>query len=724
MKITTAATKAAWLSGDYVGERRPMVRATIAKWSIKRTQYYVNSRQSTTWQHGGGLRSSLFNQDGAIREFRNIKSIKWSRGVDTDVASMTMVLYNVMADPNRPNPDAYEFDFPGYYTPTRGGANPWNYTSNDWLNWLLPDRIIRTWEGYGIDPTKAPELDPNMYPSGVWLVDDVEFGTDGLITLSCRDLGRLLLDRIMFPSIIPFAAYPIYWEAHKNVGRASKRVPTGKWMRPTWEKDSNERFLAQQYVPTEDDAESLGYWPDGTARAVQANGEVHQHKGPDAFDSNPKTHWLSAGSQYVNPYEWVQGSMAPTTVTGVKVRVRGGPYRVYVSLGQGGKWLGGAKIPSDDRPDQPDMNSNVAYVHSFRVADEDDDGVFDLPRDYQNIDKIRFTFVSQWDSGIGQKRIYRAGAYELAYSQQSKKVPAKGTKVTGNYGDYTEIIKWFLAWGGWYWPKNAKVKRTDGIHTYAPTKQDPLFSPGGRVWGDLEDAQTVGLVKLDETMWDKKPLMDGINAVREITGFEFWIDETGGAIWRMPNVWKRGNYLAPKYLGDSARGRTPEVITIDERTTLVDLRTTLSSRNVRDRIFVADAAGKYGAVVHGYNPVHTSMKRTAGWTDTRFKNRHETRQMADLIAIRQSYLYRQNTITVAANPALQVDDQVVIVERLTGEKYLHRITSISSDFDYENGVWLYTLQTQWLGDAAFTKHAWRPQIAKSTRLYLQKMGKI
>jgi hypothetical protein len=163
---------------------------------------------------------------------------------------------------------------------------------------------------------------------------------------------------------------------------------------------------------------------------------------------------------------------------------------------------------------------------------------------------------------------------------------------------------------------------------------------------------------------------------------------------------------------------------IDERTTLIEMSTKLSSRNVRERIFVADAAGNYGAVVIGYNPAPTGMRRVGGWTDSHFRSKRESRRMADLIAIRQSYLYRENTLTIAANPAIQIDDQVVIFERMTGESYLHRITGISSEFDFENGRWTYQLTTNWLGDEAFTSQAWRPQIHPSTEAYLRELGRI
>jgi hypothetical protein len=83
--------------------------------------------------------------------------------------------------------------------------------------------------------------------------------------------------------------------------------------------------------------------------------------------------------------------------------------------------------------------------------------------------------------------------------------------------------------------------------------------------------------------------------------------------------------------------------------------------------------------------------------------------MADLIALKQSFTYRQNQVTITANPALQPDDQVIITERMTGEGYIHRITSISSDFDNDTGRWTYTLTTNWLGTRAFTRLAWDPE---------------
>jgi hypothetical protein len=53
--------------------------------------------------------------------------------------------------------------------------------------------------------------------TGVWLVDTVSAGNDGLINISCRDVGRLLLEQFAFPPIIPNGLYPLeYYPAGKS----------------------------------------------------------------------------------------------------------------------------------------------------------------------------------------------------------------------------------------------------------------------------------------------------------------------------------------------------------------------------------------------------------------------------------------------------------------------------------------------------------------------------
>ena len=83
MRTTTTDTQNAWLSGDYVGSNRPMVRATIQRLDL------------TILSYGNQVYSSVpFGQANMPLELPNLKDVKWNRTVDSGVASMTMTLYN------------------------------------------------------------------------------------------------------------------------------------------------------------------------------------------------------------------------------------------------------------------------------------------------------------------------------------------------------------------------------------------------------------------------------------------------------------------------------------------------------------------------------------------------------------------------------------------------------------------------------------------------------
>jgi hypothetical protein len=724
VKNVSAEATEVWLSGDYsTDDRRPMARATIQKLHMHLVDYTVRRSKTRDWAHDGKWATAPFGQSGRPRELHNIKSVKWQRGVDTDVASCTIVLYNVgLANNDRPKANEAEFDLPGFFTPNRGEDaffSRWNYESNRWKNWLVPDRVIRTYEGYGFDNDRSPEKDPHMYPSGVWLIDDVEFGTDGLITINCRDFGRLLIDHILFPPVVPWSIYPLWWDAYKDKQKPDQAIPaTGDWQRPTYSTDSNRPYVGSGIT-------------DGGQTYVNGDGSVYGHHGRDAFDASGETYWLSVGNrpEWSSAYEYVQGRMSMQDVAGVKVNVRGGPYRMYVSLwGEDDegveKWFGRAKIPY--RANQVDTSADIPYVAAFDVGQGETE-TFALPRTYKQVTKIRYTFSRLWDSGLGVNFRHRAAVQGVFYANEVTTAVDGTSYKLGNYGDYTDIVKWLCAWAGFYWPRSgsglAFQTNSDGTkNTIAPASDDPALGKG-RVWGDFEQVATTGIAKFDVDVWDKKPVMDGITAIRDIVGFDFWIDETGGVIWRMPNVWEKGNYLMPEEGG--ARSRTSEIVTIDERTTLMDLRAKISSRNVREKVFIGNIGGKFGAVVKGYNPVPSGMRRVGGWTDQRFESEDECETMADLIALRQSWLYRQNSITITANPAIQVDDQVRIYERISGEGYLHRVLNISSDFDNDNGTWTYQLTTHWLGERAFTKWAFDPErLSASTKRYLRALGKL
>jgi hypothetical protein len=99
--------------------------------------------------------------------------------------------------------------------------------------------------------------------------------------------------------------------------------------------------------------------------------------------------------------------------------------------------------------------------------------------------------------------------------------------------------------------------------------------------------------------------------------------------------------------------------------------------------------------------------------------------MADLIAIRQMFTARTATVVIPGNPAIQIDDQIRILERETAETYYHYVRTINSNYDASSGEWTYSLETNWLGEIPFTLWAFNPSILDPvTQNFLKAVGLI
>ena len=723
MRTITSQTQNAWLSSWKGGEDRPMVRATIQMMKVRQHTYnladinkYNNS--SSVLKGTGVFTSAVLGQTHQPIELPNIKSISWNRSTSQDIATCTITLFNTETLPmgSSPDDDGAGFERPGYFTFNRGvsteSQSRWNQQTNGWKNMLLPDRIIRTYEGYGYSPEITPELDPHMYPSGVWLIDDVAYDAQGLITLTCRDIGRILIDQIMFPPVVPHAQYPATWQTYHRVKNPDVPKTSSKWFRPAYATDSNIPYIGKGFS-------------DGDDRYVQSNGAVRGHHGTHAFDSQPqKTYWLSVGNypRWSSAYEYIQGRFSSRKVRAVKFRAWGGPYTYFISVYANGKWQGRSTIPY--RSQAVDTNANIRFVKKGRVG-KDAEIVVDIP-DYGNATAVRITFTDLYDSGIGRYR-WRAGVRDFQVNSSVTTYVSGGYRTEGNYGDYTDIIKYLCSWGGFFWPSKSggntvKLENGTTVAYVPPGARDPAL-PTGYVWGFLEKVGTAGKVDLGVEIWDKKPLMDGISYIRDITNYLFFIDELGRVVWRSPNIWSVGNYRYGPTMSNPVR--TSDMVTIDEDQTLMGLTATVSARNVREKIFVANVNGKFGAMAEGYNPAPSGIRRVAGWTDQNFQTEKECQIMADLIAIRSMFTYRKNQLEIPGNPAIQCDDQIKILERTTGETYIHYVDGISSEFDMTTGRWTYSVETHWLGEEPFAKWAFNPyKLSQETQEYLRTIGKL
>jgi len=649
--------------------------------------------------------SLVFGQQEYVRELPGIEKIEITRGLDQDTATATIALTNAVAFPMGAEVETWDYghDRIGWFTDTRGEVgNPWGDEPNDWRGWIVPDRIVRTYEGYGADMTLPADKDPNMYQSGVWLIDDVVMAPDGSLTLECRDVGRELVESVLFPPVVPWDMYPLVWE--KMHGGKTITAVTGvtDLRSPTYDTDSSQPYIGAGIV-------------DGNAAYVTSTGSVRGHHGRAAFDADTSTHWLSVGNKSPkssSAWEWVQGDVTGD-VQGVKVSAFGGPYEVYISVMVAGQWKGRAKVGYT--ANMIDAGTRIKYVRRGKIG-KGKTKVFALPRQYQNVEKVRVTLHGLWNSGVGSYPF--RGALREVKVATTVTTEQRTVGGIGNYSDYSDIVKHMLAWCGFYWPSSqwSKIRSSDGTDTSLNfTANDPVLGKG-RVWGDIQQMGVGGEegTKLEQELWDHKPVIDGIRYIRDIAAFTFFVDESGAAVFRQPNIWTFGNWR------DGAR--TTDVLTLSDGDYLLSSSLTLSSRSRRDRIFVANPNGKYKAVAKGYNPWKTDLRRVAGWTDANFSSQKEVTVMSRLIAVRQAMRMRSVPVEIPGNPAIQLDDQVIVRERITGINYLFHVTGIRDSWDAASGKWTYALTLEWLGWPDRLMTTTEIDLGIEAKAYLKAMG--
>ena len=725
-----------WRSGDMTGPRRPMIRATVQTPAMAERVYALMSTFNDFSPslacpdvkldpanpidplHGRKVcniyADFLFSAKVAPRELPNIKALTWSRSLDTDAATMTLILYNTIPRTfTETAPKGCDLDHPGAYTYNYGSealASRWGHVKNVWSGLLMPDNVIRTYEGYGFDPSVPPESDANLAQTGTWLIDTVKLTALGMLEVSGRDMARLLLDHQSAVPVVPFDFTPLafqsWWDDKgvllhvtltQHVGLGVLEPGAGRL--PATVSDHSVRYWA------------VGTDGDGGPGSIAHPDDFFGHHPGDVLDDDPGTYWLSVGNgspraRYA--YEWVELAIGGTRVDKVVFRTVKTGYTAYVSVKVGGIWRGAKRI--DYHEDSIGRNgSNIAYVASTVVRTEGDTTVSFTPIPGATHVRLTLGNLQNFRTPAGSYH-YRGAIRTLrAYSQAS---PSKGADIQrevdmrvgpagsnpGRYSDFTDIVKLACAWAGLYWPSGAKVFRSDGtsyLRTF--TKSDPVLGAvNGRVWGDFENTGTYGPQPIPTSAMAAKTLMDVIGYIREMIGFIFFVDETGAAQWRLPNIYKVGSLIsdASEDVGYVPNG----VRKLDERQVLLSLEATLDSHSLRELILI-NSPGVEGYVAPGYNPNPVGLRRVLNYTDGKYlTTKEEIARCASLIAVRQMFTYRTDNIVIAGFPGIQIDDQIRVMERMTSEGNIHYVNGVASDHDLEAGTWTYTLQTHWLGE--------------------------
>jgi len=551
-----------------------------------------------------------------------------------------------------------------------------------WNEILVPNALIRTYQGYGgKDKSIAQALtDGNIILTGVWLVDSVRINaSDNSITLACRDMAKLLIEQQVYPPLVPLIYYPLRYA----------RYILGAEFTPD---------NAPQFYDLKVKLKSSNYIQASSDAIAGPNGPIHGHVPYDSDTSrfgspgyeggrgiDPNKYWLSEGYSSANPATgpWFE-VLCREDIDAVYVRPWAGNYQCFVSV---------FEVDATSFTDiGAGMVDGIPYVAQFGTPWETQ-AWYRLGRVYRpNV--IRFTFKNLVPSPWDAPNNYRVGIRGFAVALSDDAIA--NSKRDGNYKDYSDIVKDLLLWGGFWF--------------YNPVLANNERPP---VYGSIESTGAWADDVIPEDNFDKRPLIDGINFFKEIVGYVFNVDETGAANFRSPNWWSLGNFFE-----DGTRTNfMPE---IDERLQLTNYTIEVSDKAARSEIIIGTAdptAGFQDTITSRYVPPNQDllkgMVRPAMWNNGVFTNKAEQEIMARLIALHSWFAQRQGSVTCVANPAIQIDDQVRIYERQTGETYVHYVRGISTQFDVEQGNYTMTLTTNWLGE----RDNWAIQLSDSATTF-------
>lgn len=751
-----------WEQGQFIGQNKPHCRVLLSKAPLQT----VNE---------GRFRSQLFGSD--YRNYEsfevptiNIKTLTRNHKVGTDASSMTLTLHNaepiqvgenldVGYDGSTSYPtkrDLRELGSPGALTYRRGvasdgsGPNPWGHQQTQWADALLPNRLLWTFEGYGTDFAPQPWNDSKLVQTGIWLIDRVSVNTSGELTVECRDFAKLLIEQRLYPPIVPLDNYPINFCSDQE---ESETVPI-----PGTSSGGSGAVVGPNVTRHQTDQTQ---WDSSAAPWYGWNADVYGHQAEDAFDfGDYSTYWISMRNSLPNQdwsYEWLDAVCDGEPINRVEFMPWKGGYKLYIGVMENGQWQGTQRVPYNRNANPAHPNdSDILYVAEYNMPAGENWFSVDLPRIY-NADKVRLVFTNlQWFGRIPGGD-YRAGVREFqAYGYTPAIAPTTTetttgeatTFIPGNITDYTDMVKLFAAWAGFYWPP--------GLLNGKP--HDPIFlaeewgAEGGRVWGDFfySGAYPVNPACIDSSYWDNKSVMDAINQVKETLGFLCYVDNTGGIVFRPPNIWSNGNYVT----GVGWRGES-SIPVVAENNVILDYGITVDDAALRSQIIVVSDSDPtiYGSYRPGYaegeetpvsNEVGAGDSSAGGQLvtdqsllggqerimvvpdypfgqslDDEAAARAEVEKFAYLVSLWIHWSYRKGRLRIPGAPMFDPDDQIRIYESKTSEVYIHYILGISTTLNMETGQYISDIETHWLGNGPDSVwHVYREEMPPALYAYL------
>lgn len=488
--------------GKFLGDKKPMGRVTVEPaWQLNLTgQTYGSSEKGPyRWvQRADAARTEV--------EVPNIKSITIDRAIDKDAGSCTIVMYNQYHQPaGSVDPTTDTLGKPGYYGYNYGNSQEsgrFGDSPNAWQDILIPNALLRTYQGYGgwefvgdnfqAKPLTTAVSQGYITLTGTWLIDRVTLGTNGLITMTCRDMAKLLIDQSVFIPLVPDRYYPLKYSRYVTEDIPYEPGRAGEPSTPGGEPLVG--ILGTGQVRHRD----------SSSRRWNGTGNVGGTLDTSVWDQKEETYSISSGSSHWNnswAKDWWEADVGDedgATINSIYVSAYGGAesgmpfvdggYWMWISIMEDGQWSKGTSInpatnnviPWDDanndgKPDTlvasmgagnvPILNTDINYVlfTSTQNGSATYDGEwYQLDRSYQ-AQRIRITLTPLWRSVWGPN-YYRSGLRQV-------RCQLLNVNPTGSTSGSTPAVA-----GGW-------VTRGDAIAII----HDFAGSPTGSPWSGFSD---------------------------------------------------------------------------------------------------------------------------------------------------------------------------------------------------------------------------------------------
>src|SRR5215510_285578 len=239
-------------------------------------------------------------------------------------------------------------------------------------------------------------------------------------------------------------------------------------------------------------------------------------------------------------------------------------------------------------------------------------------------------------------------------------------RIPGNYEDYSDVIKDLALWAGFML-----------FEEVAPNETPSVF-------GSIETTGAYSDADLPLSMFDKRPFIDAMNEIKEIVGYILLVDDDGSLIFSSPNWWAPGNF-------DEYGIRVPIIPEIDETLQLLSYTATVDDQSLMSEIVIASEDPDQGELsMLSARLVPMTAKGLRGiskpfiWSNGAFQRQQELDVMAELIALQTWFQQRVGNVTAVANPCIQINDQVRVWERITGEAYIHYVRGMSTNHDLQS----------------------------------------